>query len=278
MKILVQDLGKYVAIAEEFPNEASAKIKSGGLLHNRRVSRVITPGTLIDENFMDPYSSNYILAIYFENAIIRGILEAPDSSTAIAGLADATIGLAWLDLSTGHFYTQSASLSMLSSVISRVAPREIVIDERLREIFGDSDFSLMIEEGHNFTYCSVGETRTIMDWNPMLQKPVSTTEASRFTQHEVKVGGFLLHYVETRLQGLDLKLQPPIRYKATESMVIDKNSMRALEIRRTIRDSHYQGTLSHAMRRTVTRSGTRLLDDWLSKTRQPIPDYHVPLS
>ncbi|KAK5990371.1 MutShomolog 1-like protein [Cladobotryum mycophilum] len=66
LKVLVQDLNRHVAIAEEFPNTAADKIKSGGLMHDRRVSRIITPGTLIDENFMDPYANNYVMAIHID--------------------------------------------------------------------------------------------------------------------------------------------------------------------------------------------------------------------
>ena len=47
LKILVQDLNKYSAISEEFPNSLTGKVKSGGLLFDRRVAYVVTPGTLI---------------------------------------------------------------------------------------------------------------------------------------------------------------------------------------------------------------------------------------
>src|SRR5579859_6481391 len=63
LKILVQDLNKYVAISEEFPTSISGKVKSGGLLHDRRVARVVTPGTLIDEKFIIPYENNFVLAL-----------------------------------------------------------------------------------------------------------------------------------------------------------------------------------------------------------------------
>ncbi|EAQ92742.1 hypothetical protein CHGG_00977 [Chaetomium globosum CBS 148.51] len=64
LKILVQDCNRHVAIAEEFPNDPSDKVKSGGLMHTRKVTRIVTPGTLIDENFMDPYANNYVMAIH----------------------------------------------------------------------------------------------------------------------------------------------------------------------------------------------------------------------
>ena len=59
LKILVQDLNKYVAISEEFPVSIAGKVKSGGLLFDRKVARVVTPGTLIDEKFIDPYEKQF---------------------------------------------------------------------------------------------------------------------------------------------------------------------------------------------------------------------------
>ncbi|KAI5300030.1 DNA mismatch repair ATPase msh1, partial [Ascosphaera atra] len=66
LKLLVQDLQKYVAISEEFSNDAESRAKSGGLLFDRRVARIVTPGTLIDENFMDPYENNFLLAVHVD--------------------------------------------------------------------------------------------------------------------------------------------------------------------------------------------------------------------
>ena len=54
LKLLVQDLNKQVAISEEIRNSPADQVKAGGLLYNRKVTRVITAGTLIDENFVDP--------------------------------------------------------------------------------------------------------------------------------------------------------------------------------------------------------------------------------
>jgi DNA mismatch repair ATPase MutS len=48
-------------------------------------------------------------------------------------------------------------------------------------------------------------------------------------------------------------------------MNIDKSSMRSLEIKQTIRDGVFRGSLLHAIRRTVTKSGARLLNEWLSR-------------
>ncbi|QSZ29916.1 hypothetical protein DSL72_004434 [Monilinia vaccinii-corymbosi] len=254
LKILVQDLNRYVAIAEEFPNDLSDKVKSGGLMHDRRVSRIVTPGTLIDEGFMDPLSNNYVLAIHVQRDSQTDIIEHEGHHSPI--------GLAWLELSTGHFFTQKSSLSELPSFLARVAPREIVLDEEIQYLKGHEIFTLLTDEHHITSYATPPEVRPISEWTPMLESPVSPSAVDTFTEEEISAGSCLLHYVETRLQSTSMKLQPPVRQ--LNVMGIDKNTMRALEIKKTIKEDAFSGSLLHTIRHTVTKGGARLLENWLA--------------
>jgi DNA mismatch repair ATPase MutS len=263
----VQDFNRYVAIAEEFPNDPSAKVKAGGLMHDRKVSRVITPGTLIDENFMNPFTNNYVLTIHIEN-LSNGLaadltVENGDVHRSLLSEQSALpIGLAWLDLSTGHFFTQSTILSALPSLLARIGPREIVLDERFRAIHDHNLFSILREGHHLVTYVNTPESKPASEWSHMLESPVPVKQEDEFTPLEIAAGSALLQYVETRLQGSAMKLQPPSRQ--LDVMGIDKNTLRALEIKTTIRDDLFTGSLLHTVRRTVTKGGARLLDSWLS--------------
>ena len=318
-------------------------------MHDRRVARIVTPGTLIDENFMDPYTNNYVMAIHVDARVSAGTnLSSPyegdatlaastagssgppgpspppppprlaPATLASAALASASpslssvaLGLAWLDLSTGHFYTQPTTLAALGSALSRVAPREVVLDERLQLLqqkhigrVGDDDddnddndksrairplFSILDEDRTQqqqqqqlITYASAppeataaaaaaaaaeeGDTvsKLLAGWAPVLESEIPEQTAKEITAHEVAAGSLLLHYVKDRLRGLSMKLQPPVRYEGMQAMTIDKNSMRSLEIKQTVRDGAFRGSLLHAIRRTVTKSGARLLNEWLS--------------
>lgn len=267
LKILVQDLSRYVAIAEEFPNDAADKIKSGGLMHDRRVSRIITPGTLIDENFMDPYVNNYAMAIHVGEATSQSLSteSAENGLHEAASIQDAIpLGLAWLDLSTGHFFTQSTDLSSLPAVLSRVGPREIVLDQSFETQRDHGIFTILAEDRHLITYATPGGLSNMADWTPYLESEVPPAAREVFTEDEVLAGDLVLNYVKDRLQGLSMKLQPPLRHENMQIMNIDKNSLRALEIKQTIRDGFFRGSLLHAIRRTVTKSGARLLNEWLS--------------
>lgn len=254
-------MNKYVAVAEEFPNDAEEKIKSGGLLHDRRVARIITPGTLIDENFIDPYANNYVMAIHVSASQPAHSTEpsSPESSHS-----DTAIGLAWLDLSTGHFFTQVTALSALGSILSRICPREIVLDEDFESQREHDIFSILAEDRHLITYAPIGELADISDWSSMLESEIPTATRESFTPYEVQAGHLVLNYVKDRLRGMSMKLQPPLRHENMQIMTIDKNSLRALEVKLTIRDGFFRGSLLHAIRRTVTKSGARLLNEWLS--------------
>ncbi|KAK0733434.1 muts domain V-domain-containing protein [Lasiosphaeria miniovina] len=252
LKVLVQDLNRHVAIAEEFPNGPSEKVKSGGLLHDRRVARIVTPGTLIDENFMDPYANNYVMAIHLPEARASGPAPSSteDGSSSPSHGDSALVGVAWLDLSTGCFYTQPATLSSLGSVLARVSPREVVLDKALEAGPSHSVLSILAEERYLVTYSPQGELQTLSEWAPMLESEIPAQTAEQFTEDEVRAGSLLLHFVKERLRGLSMKLQPPLRFESMQVMGIDKNSMRSLEIKQTIRDNVFRGSLLHAIRRT----------------------------
>lgn len=232
-------------------------------MHDRKVSRIITPGTLIDENFIDPFTNNYVLAIHTENLVTEESRKGDDKSSTHAQRSDMVLGLAWLDLSTGHFFTQSTTLSGLPSFLARTGPREIVLDEDLQTSKEHGLFTVLVQDHHLITYMATSEVTPISEWSSMLESPVPARTMDEFLPQEVAAGSALLKYVKTRLQGSDMKLQPPLRQ--LNVMGIDKNTMAALEMRRTIRDGLISGSLLHTVRRTVTQGGARLLDRWLSE-------------
>ena len=277
LKILVQDLSKFVAISEEFANNALGKVKSGGLMFDRKVTRVITPGTLIDEKFMDPYENNFLLAVHLIGQ--DKPLHDPSKEIPIELLKGTThslqqsksVGLAWLDLSTGDFFTQVVNLGSLPSAVARIGAREIVLRKDLDDAVRHNVINLLHQERHLLTYHPAQSKELLVSsWAPMLERPVPATTESQFTPEEVSAGSLLLAYVSERLQGLGIKLQPPVRRFDTETMGIDRNSMRGLEVLETSRDGvgGGKGSLLHTVRRTVTKSGTRLLKNWIGKSSE----------
>ncbi|MCJ1479781.1 DNA mismatch repair ATPase msh1 [Lambiella insularis] len=266
LKILVQDLNKYVAISEEFPNDAAGKVKSGGLLFDRKVTRIVTPGTLVDEKFMDSSQNNFLLSIHPDAPLIEHShqINQLKDNISLVNLDGQKVGLAWLDLSTGEFFTQASSLRLLASAVARIGSREIVLNNALDGSTKHDVLTLLGHQHHLVTWQPTAPPdMCITDWEPMLERNITEAEQREFSEEEVSAANMLLTYVKDRLRGLGMKLQPPLKRYEAESMGIDKSSLRGLEIVETLRDGVLggKGTLLHAIRRTVTKSGARLLRD-----------------
>lgn len=263
LKFLVQDHGRYVALSQETANDPAQRVKSGGLLFDRQVTRVITPGTLIDEQFLNPFEHNYILAVKVSE---EALATARENMLELASLSEMPVGLAWLDLSSGDFFTQSTTAGNLASAITRVGPREIVLqvesDKR-----NDSIYKTMIQaEDHVITHHKQSED---FDWttelSSLLDSGTTRPQDEAFSPEEELSAKLLVDYVKTQLPGSKLRLQAPIRRNAVEFMNIDRNSLRGLEITRTMRDGATKGSLLHAVNRAVTQSGARLLAQRLGR-------------
>ena len=255
-------------------------------MFDRKITRIITPGTLIDEKFMDPYENNFLLALHPNGQ--NDPLQSPAKEVPVELLNGTTnplhlsqsVGLAWLDLSTGDFFTQNINIGTLPSAIARIGAREIVLRKDLNQTIQHDILSLLRQERHLVTYHSSHfQDLSVSSWAPMLERPVPATNESKFTAEEISAGGLLLAYVSEKLQGLGIKLQPPVRRFDTETMGIDRNSMRGLEVLETSRDGvgGGKGSLLHTVRRTVTKSGTRLLKNWIGKSDEYFsPDASTP--
>jgi len=248
LKVLVQDHGKFVAVCEEYPNP-----EKGGLLFDRRITRVVTPGTLIDEHFMDPSESHYLLAVATGN--------------------DGEVGLAWLDLSTGDFFTQETTIGGVRTDVARIGPKEVVLlgagdlsarESGLEEVFRRDQYFITTHS------VDVGVIlREVKDWKDMIETKISKDTMKEMKDIEVRAGNILLDYTQTRLPGMAMRLQPPVRKTMTDAMIIDSATMRGLEITRTSRDGLAKGALLSTIKKTTTQSGSRLLANWISIYIQP---------
>jgi DNA mismatch repair ATPase MutS len=235
------------------------------------VSRIVSPGTLIDEHFMDPWENNYLLSIHVNPEVLtkeKAVKQSPGSSSvsSVLNLPRTEVGLAWIDLSSGDFLTESTDIASLPSAVARIKPREIILDSIFQKQDNSRIVSILQEDGYIITFQEPrGKPLTIEDWIPMLEDVVDDFDLANFTPGEVAAGGSLLHYVQHQLLGSRTRLRKPVQHQAEDHMSIDKNSLRALEIRATIREGSYEGSLLHALAKTVTKSGTRLLTQRLCK-------------
>ena len=242
LNILVNDLGKHVAISNEIRNDESEKMKSNGNMFDRKIFRIVTPGTLIDEKFIDPWANNFLLSIHAE--------EGNDD-----------VGLAWVDLSCGDFFTQETKMSALASAIARIGPREILLGKQYHGLKA-SRLLDVIQQGQYAISFSGPENSDVAQkhWGELFEDSNTNISSGQFSEHEAAAAKLLLQYVDrTQLEQEGTRLQPPIRRQDNDFMMIDKHSLRALEISSTLREASFKGSLLQTIRATATQSGARLL-------------------
>lgn len=235
LKVLVLQHKRFVAMCEEFPRYKSSQKPD----FERRVVRVITPGTLIDEPFLNHYENNYLLAIA---AAIGPCGQLSDLSS---------VGLAWIDVSTGEFFTKTASMDDLKDDLARISPREIVLSEYFNERPSHPIRQVIEDDGVFVSFVvhsTLGETASL----PRDHFPT-------YTGLESEAVNILTTHMRANLLEHMPQLVTPNREGMDELMQIDSHTIKALEIRESGREGGTTGSLLSIVKRTVTSGGTRLL-------------------
>nr|GAT47910.1 DNA mismatch repair protein [Mycena chlorophos] len=247
LKVLVQQHRRFVALCEEFPRYGDR----GVISFDRRVARVVTPGTLIDESFLNQYENNYLLSI------------SP---------AEDVLGLAWIDVSTGEFYTKPVAYGDLRDELARIGPREIVLDEsfehekppRLRDVLAEEayclSYAILDDRMPPFTTPSSSFDTPVDDVTNEAPRAPVISEYSPVEQTAIMV---LTTYLRANLLEHMPTLSTPTQQGSVQRMQIDSHTIKALEIRESMREGGVKGSLMSVVKRTSTTSGTRLLARWL---------------
>ena len=102
--------GFRVAVCEQLEDPAEARRRGGKSVVKRDVIRLVTPGTITEEQLLDSRRNNWL------SAVARG---RPSSGEA------ASFGLAWIDISTGEFHVAEVESGRLAADLARLDPGEI---------------------------------------------------------------------------------------------------------------------------------------------------------
>lgn len=272
LKMLVQDNNRFVAVCEEFMKSRVLGPKAG---FHRRVTRIVTPGTLIDEPFLNQYENNFLLSIY-----ARPVSEIQQDSKD-------SLGLAWIDVSTGEFFAKNVSIGVLRDELVRISPREIVLEQAIfndplhpvRQVVAEEEYfassvSFPSASDENAVFAEqVGSddlTSQMEDAAPTFQIALSNEE-SRAVQ-------LLTAFLHANLLEHMPRLSSPSREAATDRMQIDAHTIKSLELREGIREGGTAGSLLSVIKRTVTNGGTRLLSRWICKSETLCPTISDRLS
>lgn len=228
--------GQRVAIAEQVEDPKLAK----GLV-KRELTRIVTPGTLTDDALLDPRESNFLAAL----------------------VPGKTVGLAWVELSTGRFSAADFPPERLLDELARIGPAEILLGEQaaVPEDLDGPGRPWLTTRTPQWHF----EARTAVE-TILKQFGVATLEGWgwRETGPALTAAAGLLHYLQdtqrTALPHLD-RLLP---YDAGRTLRIDEAARRSLELFRAGRDQRRDTALLGVIDRTRTAPGARLLADWLA--------------
>lgn len=237
------EYGKKVAICEQFASQDSTK-----KLQDRVVTKIYTPATVIDDEYLDSYSSSYITAINYDR---KNIL------------------LSWADISTGEFKVTTLPLKKdfqnLESTLFKIESKEIIVPSDL--YYGEKAFRLVIDSqgamvsklpGWYFTL-KEGKKRVKEQFGESALRVMEITEKDPI----LSVIGALLDYMEENAKSS----LPQFRYieKVTDEdyMILNSATVRNLEIVRNLSDNSNQHTLFSSINRTKTPSGARFLKEEL---------------
>lgn len=236
--------GYKVAICEQLtpPN-------SRGLVE-RDVIRIVTPGTVLDEQALERKRNNFIVTVAWGK--------------------DA-LGLAIADISTGLF--QAAELqgkdlrSLLLDELTRLAPAECVLSEE-RYNDGVTLSVLKNQPGMNvFPY--EGWDRFAGNAERYLKDTFHIQSLAVFDLEEsplaVKAAAPLLGYLIETQKGHISHIRKITPYRAEDTMQLDRSTITNLELFTTLREGEQRGSLLNTIDMTVTPMGGRLLRRWLMK-------------
>ncbi len=232
--------GHRVAVCDQVEDPAQAK----GLVR-REVTRVVTPGTITEDDLLDPRQSNHLLAV-------------------CPGHGQAAAGVAWLELSTGQFHAADVPWARLGDELARLAPAECLCAEKHTTVVGELLGRLPVPPAltgrADWTFEDASARTTLHQHFGVL-----TLGGFGFDDGQpcLVAAGALLLYAQEMLKaqlGHIRRLKP---YLAAQVLQLDEVTRRSLELTRTLRDGNRQGSLLGALDRTVTTMGARLLQEWL---------------
>ena len=240
-------LGKKIAICEQIELPLNGK----GLA-KREVVEVVTPGTVVDDSYLEDRTNNYLAAI-------AGDLEIP--------------AYAYIDLSTGEFratvLSEGIPRDALRRELARTSPRELIVQESLLE---SDEFAFLADEGPVLDRMP-DWTFELTSSRDRLIRQFGTVNLKAFGLEDddprIPVAGALLEYLDDNHRGLLPHIRAIQVYGEKDSVGLDESTIRNLELVRNLQDGGTSFTLLDTLDHTKTSPGARNLR---RRILQPFPD------
>lgn len=228
--------GYKVAIGEQVEDPQQAK----GLV-KRKVVKIVTPGTIIDDDNGEHSKNNYLLAIYSRDSLCT---------------------LSYVDISTGELNTTQLDKSKLKDEICKISPSEILCnDEKVLEdlkslcemanIYRNINFDdRWMDENilHKFFSKEYLESKGILE-NDCMQKSIA----------------ICLNYIAHTQMLETTNINSINVYSVDDYMTLDLFTRTNLELTKTMRGGKKKGSLLHVLDETSTPMGSRMLRKFIEQ-------------
>lgn len=241
-------LGFRVAVCEQTEDPAEAKKRGSKSVVRRDVVRLVTPGTLTEDSLLDAGRSNFLAAVTRVKASSDG---------------DGRFGIAWIDISTGIFRVVETDRDRLASELARIEAKEVVVSDAL---YSDDDLGPFWRD---LPTAVTPLPRAFFDGATAADRlerffGIATLDAfGSFSRAETAAAAGAIAYVEKTQLGARPPLDRPVRLDGGGLMLIDAATRSNLELLKTL-SGERAGSLIHAVDRTVTGAGARLLAERLA--------------
>lgn len=222
--------GYKVAICDQIQDVDEAK----GIVE-RDVVRIITPGTVLEDELLERGHNNYIAAIWID---------------------EENSGLAYADLSTGEFRATELPTLALKNELLRLQPSELLLPK------GVPSRPELNSNGHRIAFTEV-EPSSFRIQHLLDQFQLISLEGLGLSELSGRSAAGLLAYLRGTQKESLRHLNPPKAYSIAAQMGLDPFTQRNLELLEEIRGGSSRATLFTVLNQTVTGMGERLLRRWI---------------
>lgn len=234
-------LGEKVAICEQLTPPGKGLVK-------RDVVRIVTAGTIINDELIDQKNNNFLASVY----------QKGDCGS-----------LAWVDITTGEFFVKEFEENFYEEITNelvKVSPVEIICNREPQSIFNESPlvkhgvlpkFNCFIES--EFDYNIAKDT---------LEKQLNVHSLSVFNIQEnslniCSAGALIAYLKETQKHAL-ININSIQVENIKDFLMLDANAVRNLELIKTLNDGKKYGSLLWLLDKTKTAMGARRLQNWIN--------------
>jgi DNA mismatch repair protein MutS len=231
-------LGHRVAICEQIEDVAEAKKRGSKSVVKRDVVRLVTAGTLTEDDLLPARASNYLAAL------------------AMLKHGDTDFALAFADVSTGELNVLPVTATALADELARIDPAEMLLSEGARDEL--RALKLLLPSGQTVVvpgemFDSVAAAGTIAK-----AFPEGDVDPSAWSRVERAALGALIGYIGESQKGVAVALRAPTSERLQSHMAIDAATRASLELLETQRGTA-KGSLLDEIDECVTPAGSRLL-------------------